>query len=234
MYPSPISPSNFYGLAPPPPLPPQPLLKGFSSSLIDPQLLNTTSSTGSDTFMTSVSVTSDGARPPPSTITDATNASNIPSNIATKAALSPPTFKPVKSKARKPHAEFSMHDLDQLLCTVIKVDPYMAPHSQIGSRWKDVTNCVQAARYCLGWDHETLKNKAMTLLSWVEGGKAKKSHSPLGRKAEENKVLAASLSGKLNSVAAKKQLTKETKEANKAQRAKVHYHCILAYRLTRV
>ncbi|KAF8587781.1 hypothetical protein K439DRAFT_1614078 [Ramaria rubella] len=184
-----MPPSNFYGLAPPP-LPPQPSLKGFSNSLIDPWLLDTTSSTGSDMLMTSVSVTSDGARPPPSTIMDATNASNIPSNIATKAASSPPTFKPVKSKARKPRAEFSTHDLNQLL-------------RAIGSHWKEVTNRVQAAGYCLGRDHETLKNKVMTLLSWVEGGKAKKTHSPLGHKAEENK---------------------ETKEANKAQRAKVQEH----------
>ncbi|KAF8582917.1 hypothetical protein K439DRAFT_1617905 [Ramaria rubella] len=120
------------------------------------------------------------------------------------------------------------------LCAVIEVDPYMAPHTQIGSHWKEVTNHVQAAGYCLGQDHETLKNKVTTPLSWVEGGKAKKTHSPLGREAEENEVLAASLLGKLDSAAAKKQLTKETKEANKAQRAKVHYHCILAYQLTGV
>ncbi|KAF8575491.1 hypothetical protein K439DRAFT_1543885 [Ramaria rubella] len=190
MYP-PISPSGF--AAPPPaPPPPSPTTSHppFGDFALDPQLWDTTT-TDSDTLV-------NPSGKPNSTITETTNWSNIPSNAATKAA-SPPASQP-------------------LLRAVIEVDPYMAP--QVGERWKEIMKRVQDAGYCLGRDHETLKNKVMSLLTWVEGGKPRKVQAPLGRDAEENEVLAASLSGKLDSVAAKKLQTKETKEADKASKAK--------------
>ncbi|KAF8575671.1 hypothetical protein K439DRAFT_1623411 [Ramaria rubella] len=197
MYP-PIPPSNFYGFAAPPPAPPPPSPTTshppFGDFAFDPQLWDTTT-TDSDTLV-------NPSGKPNSTITETTNRSNIPSNAATKAA-SPPASQPVKAKAkaaRKPHEEFSTHDLDQLLRAVIEVDPYMAPHNKVGERWKEIMKHVQDAGYCLGHDHETLKNKVASLLTWVE-------------------VHVVS-SCKLDSVAAKKLQAKETKEADKASKAK--------------
>ncbi|KAF8581727.1 hypothetical protein K439DRAFT_1618781 [Ramaria rubella] len=195
MYP-PIPPSNFYGFATPPPAPPPPFPTTshppFGDFALDPQLWDTTT-TDSDTLVNS-------SGKPNSTIMEMTNRSNILSNAATKAA-SPPASQP-------------------LLRAVIEVDPYMAPHNKIGEHWKEIMNRVQDAGYCLRRNHETLKNKVVSLLTWVEGGKPQKARAPLGHDAEENEVLAASLSGKLDSVAAKKLQAKETKEADKADKAK--------------
>ncbi|KAF8579267.1 hypothetical protein K439DRAFT_1620693 [Ramaria rubella] len=217
MYP-PIPPRNFYGFAAPPPAPPPPSPTTshppFGDFALIPQLWDTTTTDSNTLFNPSGK--------PNSTITEMTNRSNIPSNAATKAA-SPPASQPVKAKAKaaqKPHEEFSTHDLNQLLHAVIEVDPYMAPHNKVGERWKEIMKRVQDAGYCLGRDHETLKNKVASLLTWVEGGKPRKAQAPLGRDAEENEVLAVSLSGKLDSVAAKKLQVKETKEADKASKAK--------------
>jgi hypothetical protein len=64
--------------------------------------------------------------------------------------------------------EFSLADLDQLLRAVIDKNPYMAPRSQIGEKWKAVTEHVQDAGFCLGRDVATLKNKVTNLLAWAE------------------------------------------------------------------
>ncbi|KAF8585624.1 hypothetical protein K439DRAFT_1560470 [Ramaria rubella] len=195
MYP-PIPPSNFYGFAAPPPAPPPPSPTTshppFGDFALDPQLWDTTT-TDSDTLV-------NPSGKPNSTIMETTNRSNILSNAATKAA-SPPASQP-------------------LLCAVIEVDPYMAPHNKVGECWKEIMKHVQDAGYCLGCDHETLKNKVTSLLTWVEGGTPRKARAPLGCDAEENEILAASLSGKLDSVAAKKLQVKETKEVDKASKAK--------------
>ncbi|KAF8582033.1 hypothetical protein K439DRAFT_1618614 [Ramaria rubella] len=95
----------------------------------------------------------------------------------------------------------------------------MVPHKQVGERWREVMKHVQAAGYCLGRDHDMLKNKVAALLTWVEGGKPQQGCCPLGHEVEEDEVVTASLSGKLDSVAGKKLLAKETKEANKVEKA---------------
>ncbi|KAF8574355.1 hypothetical protein K439DRAFT_1624387 [Ramaria rubella] len=120
--------------------------------------------------------------------------------------------------------EFNTNDLDQLLRAVIEVDSYMAPYKQVGERWREVTKRMQAAGYCLGCDHDMLKNKVAALLAWVEGGKTQQSRCPLGCEVEEDEVVTASLSGKLDSVASKKLLAKETKEANKVEKADANEH----------
>src|SRR5882724_6260027 len=64
--------------------------------------------------------------------------------------------------------ELLANDIDQLLHAVISVNPYLAPHSQITDKWKEVTKIIQAEGTCIGHDHETLKNKVKSLLTWVQ------------------------------------------------------------------
>ena len=102
---------------------------------------------------------------------------NIPASTSqcissTGASSNPPAINlPVHPKLSKPvqaHADFSINDLDQLLCTVIDVDPYIAPQKRSGEKWHEVMKCVQEVDYCKGRDIDTLKNKVSSLLSWVE------------------------------------------------------------------
>jgi hypothetical protein len=65
------------------------------------------------------------------------NASGAPIDptITTKSSLS----KLGSSKnGRKTQEEFSLNDINQLLHTVIKVNPYLAPRNQIGVKWKEI------------------------------------------------------------------------------------------------
>ncbi|KAF8589135.1 hypothetical protein K439DRAFT_1613025 [Ramaria rubella] len=189
---------------------------------IDPSLLDATSSTTSNLSSTVLNSSVGSAQPAISSDILSPVTSNItnvlkPTSTTVTKAHSPKGGK-TKPK-RKVCEEFSMNDLDQLLRVVIEVDPYMAPHKQVGERWREVTKCVQAAGYCLGHDHDTLKNKVAVLLAWVEGGKPQQGCYPLGCEVEEDEVVVVSLSGKLDSVAGKKLLAKETKEANKVEKA---------------
>jgi hypothetical protein len=76
---------------------------------------------------------------------------------------------PLKGKtARKAHADFSAKDIKHLLCAMIEIDPFMATCSKVGARWKEVATRVQSEGFCLEREPETLKNKVLSLLAWVE------------------------------------------------------------------
>src|SRR5882724_8348617 len=82
-------------------------------------------------------------------------------------APSDPSSNPVPPVSKcKLCEEFSGNDIQQLLRVIILVNPYLAPHSQIMDKWKDVTQIVQAEGACIGRDHETLKKKVKSQLSW--------------------------------------------------------------------
>ena len=84
-------------------------------------------------------------------------------------APSIPCSKPVPhASKRKIREEFSANDIDQLLHAIILFNPYLAPHSQITDKLKEVTKIVQAEGACIGRNHETLKNKVKSLLTWVQ------------------------------------------------------------------
>src|SRR5882724_3831531 len=84
-------------------------------------------------------------------------------------APSIPCSKPVPCVSKhKICEEFSANDINQLLHAIISVNPYLAPCSQITDKWKEVTKIVQAEGACIGHDHETLKNKVKSLLTWVQ------------------------------------------------------------------
>src|SRR5882724_2873600 len=83
-------------------------------------------------------------------------------------APSIPCSKPVPCVSKcKIHEEFLANDINQLLHAIISVNPCLAPHSQITNKWKEVTKIVQAEGACIGRNHETLKNKVKSLLTWV-------------------------------------------------------------------
>jgi hypothetical protein len=76
---------------------------------------------------------------------------------------------PLKGKTvRKVRADFSAKDIEHLLCAVIEVDPFMATCSKVGARWKEVATRVQSEGFCLEREPDTLKNKVLLLLAWVE------------------------------------------------------------------
>jgi|SRR5882724_6471189 len=84
-------------------------------------------------------------------------------------APSIPCSKPVPHVSKcKICEEFSANDIDQLLHAITSVNPYLAPHSQITEKWKEVTKIIQAEGACIGCNHETLKNKVKSLLTWVQ------------------------------------------------------------------
>src|SRR5882724_3823362 len=84
-------------------------------------------------------------------------------------APSIPCLKPVLHVSKhKICEEFSANDIDQLLHAIISANPYLVPCSQITNKWKEVTKIVQAEGACIGHDHETLKNKVKSLLTWVQ------------------------------------------------------------------
>ncbi|KAF8483248.1 hypothetical protein JB92DRAFT_3031987 [Gautieria morchelliformis] len=113
---------------------------------------------------------------------------------------------PVSS--RKVREAFSLHDLDQLLCAVIEVNPYMAPWAKLGEHWKEVARHVQESRSCLNREPDTLKNKVASLLAWVEVVGA-------------HPALFASLSGKLDAVQHLKLEVKGTREEQKEREKQV-------------
>ncbi|KAF8497711.1 hypothetical protein JB92DRAFT_3125613 [Gautieria morchelliformis] len=123
--------------------------------------------------------------------------------------------------SRKAREAFSLHDLDQLLCAVIEVNPYMAPQAKLGEHWKEVARHVQESGSCLNREPDTLKNKVASLLTWVEGGKKKTPRSALGKEWERDPALFASLSGKLDAVQHLKLEAKGTREEQKEREKQV-------------
>ena len=71
-------------------------------------------------------------------------------------------------KKGKKHEEFTLKDLNQLLCVTIEVNLYAAPRNSIGGAWKEVVQKAQATGYCLGHDMDTCKNHIGMLLGWCE------------------------------------------------------------------
>src|SRR5882724_4459222 len=66
-------------------------------------------------------------------------------------APSIPCSKPVPCMSKcKIHEEFSANDIDQLLCAVISVNPYLEPHSQITDKWKEVMKLFKQRAHVLG------------------------------------------------------------------------------------
>ncbi|KAF8481376.1 hypothetical protein JB92DRAFT_3132903 [Gautieria morchelliformis] len=70
--------------------------------------------------------------------------------------------------SRNAREAFSLPDLDQLLCAVIEINPYMAPCAKLGEHWKEVARRMQENGCCLNCESDTLKNKVASLLAWVE------------------------------------------------------------------
>ncbi|KAF8515476.1 hypothetical protein JB92DRAFT_3114956 [Gautieria morchelliformis] len=105
-------------------------------------------------------------------------------------------------------------DLEHLLGAVIDINRFVAPHSKIGNRWKEVTKIVQAKGFCQNREPETLKNKVSSLLGW--GGKKKKARSPLGKELESDPAGFAALSGKLDTIQHLKIQAKDMCEDQKA------------------
>ncbi|KAF8530643.1 hypothetical protein JB92DRAFT_3106254 [Gautieria morchelliformis] len=124
-------------------------------------------------------------------------------------------------KMRKSHEEFTSRDLEHLLGTVIDINPFMAPRSKIGDRWKEVTEIVQAKGFCQNREPETLKNKASSLLGWVEGGKKQKARSPLGKELDSDPAGFTALSGKLDAIQHLKIQAKDMREDQKAHAKEV-------------
>jgi hypothetical protein len=213
----PIDPQSFYGLPPGPPASPSLSPHWHGSEPTDPI------EPPIDPSLTSTST-------PTSTTTNASNASNA-SNAPACATNSHVTSSAKPKSTRKPRTEFSGHDLDQLLRAVITINPYMATRNKSGKQWKTVAQMVQDKGYCVGRDPDTLKNKVVALLAWVEvrcyiipifltkhflqGGKKSSGRSPLGREAENDPASFASLSGKLNVVADLKRTAKGVKDQEK-------------------
>ena len=66
-------------------------------------------------------------------------------------APSVPCLKPVLHVSKcKIHEEFSANDIDQLLHALISVNLYLAPHSQITDKWKEVTKLLKQRVHVLG------------------------------------------------------------------------------------
>ncbi|KAF8523989.1 hypothetical protein JB92DRAFT_2827146 [Gautieria morchelliformis] len=123
--------------------------------------------------------------------------------------------------SRKAREAFSLRALDQLLCAVIEVNPYMAPRAKLGEHWKEVARRMQESGSCLNREPDTLKNKVASLLTWVEGGKKKTPWSALGKEWERDPSLFASLSGKLDAVQHLKLEAKGTREEQKEREKQV-------------
>ncbi|KAF8519926.1 hypothetical protein JB92DRAFT_2828266 [Gautieria morchelliformis] len=121
-------------------------------------------------------------------------------------------------KMHKSREEFTSRDLEHLLGAVIDINPFMAPRSKIGDRWKEVTEIVQAKWFCQNREPETLKNKVSSLLGWVEvwGGKKEKARSPLGKELDSDPAGFAALSGKLDAIQHLKIQAKDMREDQKA------------------
>jgi hypothetical protein len=76
---------------------------------------------------------------------------------------------PLKGKtARKARADFSAKDIEHLLHAMIEVDPFMAARSKVGARWKEIATRVQSEGFYSEREPDTLKNKVLSLLAWVE------------------------------------------------------------------
>ncbi|KAF8509951.1 hypothetical protein JB92DRAFT_3119384 [Gautieria morchelliformis] len=119
------------------------------------------------------------------------------------------------NKTRKSCEEFTSRDLEHLLGAVIDVNPFMAPRSKIGDRWKEVIRIVQAKGFRQYWEPDTLKTKVTSLLAWLEGEKQKKARSPICRELDGDPAGFAALSGKLDAIQHLKLQAKETRENQK-------------------
>jgi len=83
-------------------------------------------------------------------------------------APSIPCLKPVLHVSKhKICEEFSANDIDQLLHAIISANPYLAPVPRSPTNGRRLQKIVQAEG--MYWaDHETLKNKVKSLLTWVQ------------------------------------------------------------------
>jgi hypothetical protein len=164
-----IHPSRFYNLPtspdgppfPSPFRPPQLQLRSNSpvNAHLDPLLHGKTS-----TDATKENATPNSPLTRSSTTTSSANASPNQEHALPKGKKLPSKPKPTC----KPREDFSGNNIDNLLRAVIEIDPFMVPRSQVSAKWKEVATKVQDQACCLGRDADTLKNKVMTLLSWVE------------------------------------------------------------------
>jgi hypothetical protein len=97
-----------------------------------------------------------------------------PSNNVSAASIDPTITTKSLSKSGgsknggRTREEFSLKDVDQLLCAVVKVNPDMAPRNQIGVKWKEIEGKVKAEGFCKGRDVDMMKNKVVSLLNWVK------------------------------------------------------------------
>jgi hypothetical protein len=69
---------------------------------------------------------------------------------------------------RKARADFLAKDIEHFLRAVIEIDPFMAAHSKVRARWKEIATRVQSEGFCSEREPDTLKNKVLSLLAWVE------------------------------------------------------------------
>ncbi|KAF8584777.1 hypothetical protein K439DRAFT_1616498 [Ramaria rubella] len=98
------------------------------------------------------------------------------------------------------HEDFPIQVLNQLLCMVIQVNPYLVVHKWVGEKWQEVMWVVQEGGFCKGRDADTLKNKVASLLQWVENSSQVSSCMALGHEAASDPATFALLSGHLDKV----------------------------------
>ncbi|KAF8586477.1 hypothetical protein K439DRAFT_1615161 [Ramaria rubella] len=154
---------------------------------------------------------------PPATCSDSSEslAGSTPSTVPS--AIPPvPTTKSKNAKMGTQACEdFPIQDLDQLLCVVIQVNPYLAAHKWVGEKWREVMRVVQEGGFCQGRDADTLKNKVVSLLQWVENSSQVLSRTALRHEAASDPATFASLSGHLDKVAS---MRREAKDLSDNQR----------------
>ncbi|KAF8577658.1 hypothetical protein K439DRAFT_1621935 [Ramaria rubella] len=117
---------------------------------------------------------------------------------STLSAIPPALTTKIKNgkMATQAREDFSIQDLDQLLHTVIQVNPYLVTHKRVGEKWWEVTRVVQEGGFCKGRDADTLKNKVASLLQWVENSSQVSSHTALRHEAASDPATFALLSGR--------------------------------------
>jgi hypothetical protein len=164
-----IHPLRFYNLLTGPDGPP------FPSPFRPPQLqLHSNSPVNAHLLCrnTSMDATKENAAPssPNSPLTCSSTTTSSANTSPNQEHTSPKGKKsPLKPKStHKPHEDFSGNDINSLLQAMIEVDLFMALRSQVSTKWKEVATKVQDQACCLGHDADTLKNKVIMLLSWVE------------------------------------------------------------------
>ncbi|KAF8510152.1 hypothetical protein JB92DRAFT_3119206 [Gautieria morchelliformis] len=140
-----------------------------------------------------------------------TNVSYPPSTTVSALPVAPPlrsTLESMGSTARKGPEEFSLKDLEQLLCVVIDINPYgTAQQDRInpgmgGSKSKQLLS---------------LNAQELTYMHPGKGGKKTSVCSPLGGELGRDPLAFALLSGKLDAIQHLKQIAKDTCEEEREQ-----------------